>query len=116
VLVGETLQFLVMVDGNMDRAALLAAIQRTFPDAVRRKENSCDLRGNWIEIWANESADATLAGGPDGYLYYQWRVEANPTDDSVDEDHQVELARALVRCFEELGARPVVAANFEDRV
>lgn len=112
----ETLQFLVMVDSDQDDRALLAMILSRFPDAVGRKENSCDLRGNWIEIWANEDADPGLMTGADGYLYYPWRVEATPIEDGVGEEQQIELARELVRCFGSTGAPPVVCANFEDRV
>jgi hypothetical protein len=36
--------------------------------------------------------------------------------DALDEDHQVELARALLAVFKEAGGRPVVLANFEHRV
>ena len=108
----ETLEFLVMVD---DADGLPEAILRHFPEAVRRKENSCDLRGNWIEVWPNDDADRDLVGGDEGYLYYAWEVQATPVVD-VDEDHQVRLARELVSCFRALGGTAVVAANFEDRV
>jgi hypothetical protein len=112
----ETLQFLVMVDSRLDDSGLLALVMEQFPDAVRRKRHSCDVHGNWLEIWENESADAALIGGEDGFLHYAWRVEVTPLTDDLDEDHQVKLARDLRTCFERAGARAVVCANFEDRV
>jgi hypothetical protein len=39
----------------------------------------------------------------DGYLYYRWRVELAPTTGSVDEGHQVALARSLTAPFEDVG-------------
>lgn len=110
----EGLQFIVMVDGDMSEGALLQSVCDAFPDAVRLKAHSCDVRGNWLEIWHNEDADPGLArADDDGHLYYRWRVELTPTTESVDEDHQVALARALIATFESLGGRAVVLANFE---
>ncbi len=111
----ETLEFLVMVDGDVERSELVAAIRDRFPDALPRKENSVDLRDNWLEVWENESADADLTSGSDGYLYYPWRVEVTPTG-TVNEERQIQLARELVAAFAALGTKPVVCANFEDRV
>ena len=117
MLVGDdTLQFLVMLDGDAPRNVILDSILRSFPDAAPRKENSCDLRGNWIEIWANEDANEDLVDDPQtGYLHYPWRVEVTPMD-PVSEEEQVQLARDLVACFQQIGIGPVVCANFEDRV
>jgi hypothetical protein len=112
-----TLQFVVMVDGEVGEAALLQSVLGRFPDATRLKAHSCDVRGNWLEIWHNDDADPELArGDEDGYLHYRWRVELTPMSDTLDEDHQVELARALIAVFREAGGRSVVLANFEDRV
>jgi hypothetical protein len=115
----STLQILVMVQVSADvgDGDLLALVLRRFPGAARVKSNSCDVRGNWLEIWHNEDADQSLADDTeDGYLYYRWRVEVTPLDARLDEDHQVALARALRDCFAEAGARAVVCASFEDRV
>ncbi|MCO6008397.1 hypothetical protein NE236_25805 [Actinoallomurus purpureus] len=111
------MQFIVMVDGDADEVALLRCVLKNLPDAVRLKAHSCDVRGNWLEIWQNEDADPNLAeNDDDGYLYYRWRVELTPMGGTVDEDHQVELARALIGAFERADGRAVVLANFEDRV
>lgn len=92
-----TLQFIVMVDGDVSEAALLKSL----------KAHSCDLRGNFLEIWHNEDADPDLArNDDDGYLYYRWRVELTPTTKSVGADHQVELARALIAAFENVVGAP----------
>ncbi|GAA0333548.1 hypothetical protein NE235_13610 [Actinoallomurus spadix] len=113
----ETLQFIVMVDGDVSEEALLRSVFDAFPDAVRLKVHSCDVQGNQLEIWHNEDADPALAfTDDDGYLYYRRRVEVTPMIGSVDEDHQVALARALAVAFESIGGRAVVLANFEDRL
>jgi hypothetical protein len=115
--VGYTLQFLLMVDADLDRAGLLAVVRGRFPDAVPGKENSCDVHGNWLEIWPNEGADPALATtDEDAYLYYRWRVELTPLDGEGDEDHQVALARELLAAFTAAGARAEVLSSFEDRV
>jgi hypothetical protein len=112
-----TLQFIIMVDGDVGEADLLQSVLGRFPDAVRSKAHSCDVGGNWLEIWHNDDADADLArDDEDGYLYYRWRVELTPMSDGLDEDHQVRLARGLLATFEAVGGRPVVLANFENRV
>ncbi len=112
----EGLLFLIMVDADRDRQAVLKLILDQFPDAIRRKANSCDLRGNWIEVWENEGADANLAVGEKGYLYFKWRVEVTPLNKSITEIEQVELARALLSCFQSAGCKAVVCADFEDKV
>lgn len=112
----ETLQFIVMADGDLSEPQLLNAIIARFPDARRVKGNSCDVRGNWVEIWENEDADPKLAGGEDGYMFYGWRIEATPMTDDIDEDHQIAFARDLMAYLRDAGMRTVVAANFEDRV
>ena len=112
-----TLQFLVMVDADLDRPGMVQAVLDRFPEATPLKENSCDLRGNWLEVWDNEDADREQAADPDdGYLHFRWRVEVTPLDDTLDEDHQVRLARDLRDCFAAVGRDAVVAANFEHRV
>jgi hypothetical protein len=112
-----TLQFIIMVDGDIGEAELLRSVLDRFPDAVRLKAHSCDVGGNWLEIWHNDDADVDLARtDEDGFLYYRWRVELTPMTDDLNEDHQVELARGLLAAFEAVGGRSVVLANFEDRV
>jgi hypothetical protein len=109
-------QFIVMVDhGGGDRSRLVDGLVAAFPGAVRRKENSADLRGNWVQVWANDDADEKLAADPDtGYLHFRWRVEVTPLDAAADEDHQVALARDLLQHFR--AGRAEVLANFEDRL
>jgi hypothetical protein len=112
-----TLQFIIMVDGDVGEAELLQSVLSRFPDATRLKAHSCDVAGNWLEIWHNDDADPGLARSEDdGYLYYRWRVEVTPMSDALNEDHQVELARGLLAAFTSAGGRPVILANFEHRV
>jgi hypothetical protein len=88
-----------------------------FTDAFRQKDNSCDVDGNWLEVWPNDDTDARLASdAEDGYLYFRWRVEVTPIDAHLDENHQVKLARNLKSQFENMGAAAVICANFEDRL
>ena len=114
----ETLQFLVMVEGPADEATVLDLVRTGLPDAVPYRRGSVQVRGNLLEINHNEFADPRLAATDpdDGFLSFGWRVELTPADATVDEDHQILLARALVRTFEHAGAQAVVCANFEDRV
>jgi hypothetical protein len=112
----DSLQFLLMVDSALRRADLLALVLRRFPDAIAMTENSCDLRANWVEVWANEEADATRSDGPDGHRYYPWRVEATPMHGRVTRDEQVALARKLRDVFVDAGGRASIRADFEVRV
>ncbi len=112
----ETLQFIVMAEGDLSEPQLLNAIIARFPDARRVKANSCDVRGNWLEIWENEDADPDLAVGEDGFLHYGWRIEVTPMNDEINEGDQVALARELTSCLWDAGMRTVVAANFEDQL
>lgn len=112
-----TLQFLIMVDGPLEAAELLDRIRTRLPDAVPYRRDSVDVRGNLLEINPNEGFDPHLATtDEDDYLYFRWRVELTPTDRSVDEEHQIALARELLRAIEEPGVRATVCAAFEDRV
>jgi hypothetical protein len=109
--------FIIMVDGDVDEAEVLRSVLERFPGAVWLKAHCCDVGGNWLEMWHNDDADSNLAlSDKDGYLHYRWRVEVTPMNDAIDEDHQVELARGLLAAFESVGGRPVVLANFGDRV
>lgn len=110
-----TLQFIVMVDSELGESQLLDAVLSRFPDARRLKAHSCEVAGNWMEIWGNEDADPEATSGEDGYLFYSWRVELTPLG-AADEDHQIRLARDLKACFTDLGATAEVCAAFEDRV
>ena len=111
------LQFLVMLDLQLSRSEVLDVVLASFPDAVYRKANSCDLRGNWLEVWANEDADSRLASDEDdGFLYYRWRVEATPSRKGLREDEQIEFAWELRSKFEEWGGRAIVCAAFEGRI
>ena len=110
-------QFLVMVDAATERSQLVEDLSTSFPDMERRKANSGHIRGNWLEVWANDDADENQAADPvDGFLYFRWRVELTPLDATTAEDHQVQLARELLKHFQSVGARAVVCANFEDRL
>lgn len=109
----EPPQFLVMVDSELERGELLGLILVRFADATPVRENSCDLRGNWVEVWGNEDADAARAAGPDGHRYYAWRVEVTPMHNRVTEEEQIALAGKLRDCFTAAGARAVVCADFE---
>lgn len=112
-----TLQFLIMVDGPVEAAELLDAIRSRLTDAVPYRRDSIDVRGNLLEINPNEGADPQLAAtDEDDYLYYRWRVELTPTDRSVDQEHQIALARELLRAIEGPGVRATVCAAFEDRL
>ena len=113
----ENLQFLVMVDTDKDRQWILQRILDRFLDAAKKKSNSCDLRGNWLEIWENEGANSELSkDAENGYLYYKWRIEVTPVAFSVGEDKQVQLAKELASYLKEAGCRVVVCANFEDKL
>ncbi|MCF0093931.1 hypothetical protein AB0B97_16320 [Micromonospora sp. NPDC049004] len=112
-----TLQFLIMVDGPLTAAELLDLIRTRLPDAVPYRRDSVDVRGNLLEINPNEDADPRLAAtDEDDYLYFRWRVELTPMDRSVDESHQIALARELLRSIEGPQVRATVCAAFEDRV
>ena len=112
----ETLQFLIMVDSALGRAQLLDLVLIRFPDAVRVRDNSCDLRANWVEVWANEDADRGRSHGPDGHHSYAWRVEATPMHGRVTEEEQIALARKLRDAFVEAGARATVCADYGAKV
>jgi hypothetical protein len=112
----DTLQFLIMVDSALGRAQLLDLVLNRFPDAVAVRDNSCDLRANWVEVWANEEADPALAAGIDGYRWYAWRVEGTPMHGRVTEEEQVALARKLREVFIDAGGRANVCAGFEAKV
>lgn len=112
-----TLQFLIMVDAEYDRREITQIILTGFPEAVPRKPNSCDLRGNWIEVWANEGADPERAEDEEnGFLDYRWRVEATPMTEDITESEQVKLAKALRTCFVAARCKAVICANFEDKL
>ncbi|MEU4561121.1 hypothetical protein AB0F72_22290 [Actinoplanes sp. NPDC023936] len=109
--------FIVMVDSATGWVRLLEDLITAFSGAVQVKANSCDLRGNWLEISPNDDADEKLATDPDtGYHYFRWRIEVTPLNESVGEDNQVLFARALLQHFRSGGARAEVLANFEDRL
>lgn len=112
----ETLQFLIMVDSALGRAQLLDLVLIRFPDAVRVRDNSCDLRANWVEVWGNEDADRVRSLGPDGHSWYAWRVEATPMHGRVTEEEQIALARKLRDVFVDAGGRATVCADYGAKV
>jgi hypothetical protein len=85
---------------------------------VAHRRASAHVRANLLEINPNEAYDPRRAATDDeeAYLYFRWRVELTPVDSTVDEDHQIGLARELVGVLAGDGVRTVVCANFEDRV
>lgn len=112
-----TRQFLVMVDGPVGEEELFTILRNGLPDAEGYCRCSIQSRGSLLEINPNEGADSTLSTtDEEGYLYYRWRVEATPANSNISEDHQVDLARDVVRAMNEAGLRAVVCAAFEDRV
>ena len=113
----DSLQFLVMVETEKNRQDVLNILLNQFMEATQMKSNSCDLKGNWIEIWENQDADPILSKNEEeGFLYYRWRVEVTPLKNGVEEAKQVQLARDLDLCFKSAGFRAVVCANFEDKL
>jgi hypothetical protein len=111
----ETLQFLVMVEGPSERSSIVDALLREFPDAIRRKENSCDLRGNWIEVWQNSDFSPPRARDEhDEYLYFRYRVESTPLGKSISEADQIDLATGILAALRGSGWKAVLCANFED--
>ena len=113
----ETLQFLVMVDGECSREEITDRLVEEFPEAIRLKENSCDLRENWIEVWYNEDYDRISAqDDEDGYLYFRYRVEVTPLGERVKEVDQIDLAKAIVAAIRKKGLTAVICANFENRL
>ncbi len=110
----ETQQFLIMIDAPNKREAIIDFLVEYFNDAVRLKSNSCDLKGNWIEVWRNENADPeSTQDEQTGYLHYRFRLEATPVNKEVAETDQVELAKEITACLEKHGCRCVICANFE---
>ena len=110
-----TLQFIAMIEGPSSASAVVASLKATFPDAKEVKVHSFDLRQNWIEIWANRDADPGKASDDDGYMFYGFELQATPMM-SVNEEHQIQLARDLVAALEGEGWKVVVCANFEDKL
>jgi hypothetical protein len=110
-----TLQFVAMIEGPSNAPEVVASLKAAFPEAKAIKVHSFDLRENWIEIWANRDADSGKASDEDGYMFYGYELQATPMM-SVNEDHQIQLARDLVAAFEGEGWEVVVCANFEDKL
>ncbi len=112
-----TLQFVAMIEGPSSAPAVAASLKAAFPESktVNVKVHSFDLRENWIEIWPNRDADPGKVSDDDGYMFYGYELQATPTM-SVNEDHQIQLARDLVVVLEGEGWKVVVCANFEDRL
>ncbi|MFJ5589047.1 hypothetical protein ACIQCG_04765 [Streptomyces noursei] len=106
-----------MLEATASRREIIDTVLAVFPESARRKENSCDLRNNWLEAWGNEDADQRLAkDDEEGFLYYRWRIEVTPTTNNPSTDEQITLARLLQQCFEKSGWVAVVCADFEDRL
>lgn len=114
----EILEFIVMVDGGDSESEVLRAITERLPEATEVVKDACELRGNRLEVWANEDADPSQAADEEeGYLYFQWRIEAIPQKDDLGEDAQVGLAGEMLGALrEDRGWNATLAATFEDRV
>jgi hypothetical protein len=109
------LRFLLMIDADVKREDVISSIVQQFPSAVQRKSNSCDLQGNWIEVWDNEDYDPSrVHDTAEGYLHYRLRVEGTPIQERVTESSQIELVRELCRYMQAKGWKCVPCANFED--
>jgi hypothetical protein len=98
---GCSLRFVVFADGGLSEPQMLNAVRAYFPGVTRMRGRSCDVRDHRLEIRCH------AAGGHD------WRVEATPLQDDIDEGHQAAFARDLASCLWAIGMRPTVAADFE---
>ncbi|RNL85846.1 hypothetical protein [Halostreptopolyspora alba] len=114
----EILEFIVMVNGGDSESEVLRAITERIPEAAEIEKDSCELRGNRLEVWANEDADPSRATDEEeGYLYFRWRIEVLPQRDDVGEEAQVGLAGEMLGALrEDRGWDATLAATFEDRV
>jgi hypothetical protein len=104
-----------MIAGPSSVLEVVGWLKGAFPDAKGVKVNSCDLRNNWIEVLANRDADPQKTDDDDGYMFYGYELQATPMV-SVNEDHQVQLARDVVVALRRRDWKVVVCANFEDRL
>lgn len=110
-------EFLIMLDGAKSDTEVLSALYAKNAGAVPVKQNSCDIKGNWLEVRGNDDHDPAMLEDPeDGFLFYRWRVEVTPMDNGISVDNQIQLARSLLDVFRAHGWRAVVAASFEDQV
>lgn len=96
-----SLRFVVFADGGLSEPQMLNAVRAYFPGVTRMKGRSCDVQDNRLEIRGNSD---------DGH---DWRVEATPLQDHIDEGHQAAFARDLASCLWAVGMRPTLAAAFK---
>jgi hypothetical protein len=92
----------VFADGGLSGPQMLNALRAYFPDVRRVKGRSCDVQENRLEIRVNPAAG------------HDWRVEATPLQDGVDEGHQAAFAQDLTSCLWAIGMRPTVADHFTE--
>jgi hypothetical protein len=94
-----TLRFVVFADGGLSEPQMLNAVRAYFPGVTRIKGRSCDVLDNRLQI-------RNAAG-------HDWRVEATPLEDHIDEGHQAAFARDLASCLWAIGMRPTLPAAFK---
>ncbi|MEO1484022.1 MAG: hypothetical protein AAFU77_18075 [Myxococcota bacterium] len=112
----ETLQFIVMIDPMPSRESTIDALCAALPNARRDKLHSFEYSGNFFELWANPDHDSMMTSDPfDGFFYFEGRLEGTPTR-PTDEDHQIAVAREVLRVLEQQRVRAVLCANFEDKL
>ncbi len=112
----ETLQFIVMVDSQLYIPQIVEGLLELLEGSERRKANSLDVAGNWIEIWSNDDADESLANGPNRHWNFRFRLESTPLTETISEDHQVETAKSICDGLQQLDCDVVLCANFEARL
>ncbi|TWT29697.1 hypothetical protein [Blastopirellula retiformator] len=111
-----TLQFIIMIDGPSSDQEIVDAIRTPFPDSGGGPARCADLRGNFVDIFANSDADQAKMSGEDGFLFYGFELQASPTKPTIQEAEQIRLARDLKAVFESRGWKAEVGANFEDKL
>lgn len=108
------LSFILMVDGTIDQDSLIDLVASAVPRAQKIKRRSLDAVDNWLEIKKNEDFGAQPADGPDGFLYFRFRLEVTPKSRRLDEQHQVRFASSLQSVLESNGLRVELCASFSD--
>ncbi len=108
-------QFILMVNCNFKLDKLVNLIKKEWKDIRWIKSYSFDMKGNWIQISANEDYDIScIKDKKDGYLYYKYRLEVSPLGDIKNIDNQVTLAMTLKSRFTAIGCVTEICADFEE--
>jgi hypothetical protein len=112
-----TLQFFIMLEPFREPEAVMELLSDKFAELRAAKSGSRLLRGNLIEVLRNPEADARRAmSGAGEYYYYALCLECSPMSASIDEAHQIQLARDLRDVLVAAGMQCVVGANFENKL